>query len=72
MRTSLPLNFSNDTLFQLMRMAHECDVTLNDLVNDTLREYIVAHPLPQTAAKSWGITTEEGSVDSTSARLAAF
>ena len=59
MRTSMTLNLSDDTLFQLMRMAHERDVTLNDLVNDILREYIAAHPLPKAAAKSWVVTTED-------------
>lgn len=39
-RVSVPLELPDDALFQLMKMAHEKDVTLNELVEIILREEI--------------------------------
>ena len=39
-RVSVPLDLGNDELFELMKMAHERDLTLNEFVEDILREAI--------------------------------
>lgn len=39
-RVSVPLELPDDELFQLMKLAHEKDVTLNELVERILREEI--------------------------------
>jgi len=39
-RVQLPLDLSNDEWFQLMKIAHEKDITLNQLVTDILNEFI--------------------------------
>lgn len=36
-RVSVPLNLPDDTLFELMKLAHEKDVTLNELMEDIIR-----------------------------------
>jgi hypothetical protein len=36
-RVSVPIELPDDELFQLMRMAHERDITLNQLVEEALR-----------------------------------
>lgn len=37
-RVEVPLELSDDELFQLMKMAHEKDITLNQFVEEILRE----------------------------------
>jgi hypothetical protein len=37
---SVPLELGNDEMFELMRMAHEQDLTLNQLVESLLRRVI--------------------------------
>jgi len=39
-RVQMPLTLDNDQLFDLMKLAHERDVTLNQLVETVLREHI--------------------------------
>lgn len=39
-RISVPLDLGDDELFELMKMAHERDLTLNEFVEDILREAI--------------------------------
>lgn len=39
-RVSVPLDLDDETLFSLMKMAHERDVTLNEFVEDLLRKAI--------------------------------
>jgi hypothetical protein len=39
-RVSVPLELDDDQLFELMRMAHEQDITLNQLVENILRNVI--------------------------------
>jgi hypothetical protein len=39
-RVEVPLDLSEEELFQLMKMAHEQDLTLNQFVEQTLRTYI--------------------------------
>ena len=34
------ISLSKDLLFDLMMLAHERDVTLNQIINDALREFI--------------------------------
>jgi len=42
------LNLDRDVLYQLMLVAHEQDITLNQLIENILREYIEAHKNEQT------------------------
>jgi hypothetical protein len=42
-RVSMPLVLEDDQLFDLMKLAHEQDVTLNTLVENMLRSYIALH-----------------------------
>ena len=39
-RVQVPLTVDDDTLFQMMKLAHERDITLNQLVEEILREKI--------------------------------
>jgi predicted HicB family RNase H-like nuclease len=39
-KTTIELDLEHDLLFQLMLMAHEQDITLNQLVENILREFI--------------------------------
>lgn len=39
-RVSVPIDLQDDELFQLMKMAHERDITLNKLVEDILQRVI--------------------------------
>jgi len=42
-RVSVPLVLEDDQLFDLMKLAHEQDVTLNTLVENMLRSYVALH-----------------------------
>lgn len=42
-RVSVPLDLSDAELFELMKLAHEHDLTLNEYVEDILREVIERH-----------------------------
>jgi predicted HicB family RNase H-like nuclease len=42
------LNIERDLLYQLMLMAHEQDLTLNQLINRVLKEFIESHKNEQT------------------------
>jgi len=42
-RVQVPLTLHNDQLFDLMKLAHERDVTLNQMVETVLREHIEQH-----------------------------
>jgi hypothetical protein len=42
-RIDMPLRLDNDALFELMKQAHERDITLNQLVEDILRNVIALH-----------------------------
>jgi len=39
-RVTIGLDLEQDLLYQLMLMAHEQDITLNQLVENILREYL--------------------------------
>ena len=39
-RVQVPLDLDNATMFQMMKMAHERDLTLNEFVEDLLREFL--------------------------------
>ena len=39
-RVSVPLDLPKDDMFELMRLAHERDMTLNELVEEALRNFI--------------------------------
>jgi hypothetical protein len=42
-RVQVPLTLDDDQLFDLMKLAHDQDLTLNELVEDILRDVITAH-----------------------------
>ena len=42
-RVQMPLTLDDDQLFELMKLAHEQDITLNQLVEQVLREAIEQH-----------------------------
>lgn len=42
-RIDMPLRLDDDALFELMKKAHERDITLNQLVEDILRNVIAVH-----------------------------
>jgi hypothetical protein len=42
-RVDVPLRMDDDALFELMKRAHEQDITLNQLVEDILRNVIAVH-----------------------------
>ena len=44
-RTTIQLDLDDDLLFQLMLLAHEQDITLNQLVENILREFIKNNPV---------------------------
>jgi hypothetical protein len=46
-RIVVPLELDNDHMFELMRMAHERDITLNEMVEDILRRVIAEEDLRQ-------------------------
>jgi hypothetical protein len=39
-RVQVPLDLDDDTMFQMMQMAHERDITLNEFVEHLLREFL--------------------------------
>ena len=42
-RVSIPLDFSDEELLQYMKMAHDRDITFNELVEEALRQAIEQH-----------------------------
>jgi predicted HicB family RNase H-like nuclease len=42
-RVTIQIKFEQDVLYQLMLHAHEQDITLNQLIERILREYIDQH-----------------------------
>lgn len=48
-RVQVPLDLPDDVMFQMMKMAHERDLTLNEFAEDMLRAYIKDHGQKQTA-----------------------
>jgi predicted HicB family RNase H-like nuclease len=42
-KEDIVLNLDRDELYQLMLMAHEQDITLNQLVENILKKYIEEH-----------------------------
>jgi len=42
-RVSMPVDFSDEDLFRYMKLAHERDITLNQLIEQALREAIDQH-----------------------------
>jgi predicted HicB family RNase H-like nuclease len=42
-KETIELRLDQDVLYQLMLAAHERDITLNQLVEDILRQYIKEH-----------------------------
>jgi predicted HicB family RNase H-like nuclease len=45
-RTTIQIDLEDDLLFKLMLKAHEQDITLNQLVENILREFIKNNPVP--------------------------
>jgi hypothetical protein len=52
-RVSIPIDLDDDTIFQMMKMAHERDITLNEFVEDMLRQYIDTYHQDEGIAKSY-------------------
>ena len=46
-RVSIPLDFSDEELLQYMKMAHDRDITFNELVEEALRQAIEQHSIEQ-------------------------
>jgi hypothetical protein len=44
-RVQVPLTLDDDQLFDLMKLAHNSDLTLNELVEDILRDVIHKHEI---------------------------
>jgi predicted HicB family RNase H-like nuclease len=44
-RTTIQIELEDELLFQLMLRAHDQDITLNQLIEQILREYILNNPL---------------------------
>lgn len=44
-RVQVPLTLDDDQIFELMKMAHQRDITLNQLVEDLLRQMIADHDI---------------------------
>jgi hypothetical protein len=65
-RVEVPLDMPEESLHQLMKMAHEKDITLNQLVESLLREFIADHRTDQDfeqfvdegKGKQWPFATE--------------
>jgi len=47
-KSTIELNLDREILFELMLVAHERDITLNQLVEDVLRTYIEQDYRPRT------------------------
>ena len=47
-RVQVPLTLDNDQIFELMKMAHVRDITLNQLVEEILRNTIADHDISQS------------------------
>jgi hypothetical protein len=60
-RVLIELELDEDLQFQLMKMAHDRDITLNQMVNQILSEFIAAHPAEPTVEKktSWIVQLEQ-------------
>lgn len=48
-RVQIPLDLPDDVMFQMMKMAHERDLTLNEFAEDMLRAYIKDYGQKQIA-----------------------
>jgi hypothetical protein len=48
-RVQVPLDLPDDVIFQMMKMAHERDLTLNEFADDVLRAFIKDYGQKQTA-----------------------
>ena len=42
-RETVEIDIEQELLFQIMLLAHEQDITLNQLIGNILREYIATH-----------------------------
>ena len=51
-RVQVPVDFSDEELLQYMKIAHERDITFNELVEDALRHAIELHSLQQVELNS--------------------
>jgi hypothetical protein len=49
-RTTIQIELEDELLFQLMLRAHQQDITLNQLVEQILRAYILEHDLTHTSS----------------------
>jgi len=51
-RVSVPINFTDEELLKYMKLAHERDITFNQLVEEALREAIEEHKRDPEGAKA--------------------
>jgi hypothetical protein len=51
-RVQVAVDFSDEELLQYMKIAHERDITFNELVEDALRHAIELHSLQQVELNS--------------------
>lgn len=60
-RVSVPLDLDDDLVFSMMKMAHERDITFNELVEDLLQQAIEERRLSEELAMptSWTVTLDE-------------
>jgi hypothetical protein len=57
-KSTIELNLDKEMLYELMLMAHERDITLNQLVEDILREFIKLKQ-PQYEADDGALTKSQ-------------
>jgi hypothetical protein len=60
-RVSVPLDLDDDLVFSMMKMAHERDITFNELVEDVLQQALEDHSLAEELKMptSWTVTLDE-------------
>ena len=60
-RVPIEIELEETLQFELMKMAHQRDITLNQLVEELLRAFIDAHPAEESNEKktSWTVVLEE-------------
>lgn len=59
-RVSVPLDLDDDLVFSMMKMAHERDITFNELVEDVLRQALEDQTLtPPPPVNNWIVTVQE-------------
>jgi hypothetical protein len=58
-KSTIELNLDKELLFDLMLMAHERDITLNQLIEEALREFIKQYDVKQYEADDGALTKSQ-------------